>query len=68
MQLKVSLLIQSAFYHVLILTGLDVGQLIKDPYFTLFESVGALEVSFQRMQRDVECQGLIQADHGPKDG
>jgi hypothetical protein len=26
-------------------TELDVGQLIKDPYFTLFESVGALEVS-----------------------
>jgi hypothetical protein len=24
---------------------LDVGQLIKDPDFTLFESVGALEVS-----------------------
>jgi hypothetical protein len=23
---------------------LDMGQLIKDPYFTLFESVGALEV------------------------
>jgi hypothetical protein len=24
---------------------LDVGQLIKDPFFTLFESVGALEAS-----------------------
>lgn len=24
---------------------LDVGQLVKDPYFTLFEAVGALEVS-----------------------
>jgi hypothetical protein len=23
---------------------LDMGQLIKDPFFTLFESVGALEV------------------------
>lgn len=25
---------------------LDVGQLIKDPYFTLFEAVGALEVLY----------------------
>ncbi len=31
--------------HVLKITGLDVGQLIKDPFFTLFESVGALEVN-----------------------
>jgi hypothetical protein len=31
--------------HVLIPSSvLDMGQLIKDPYFTLFESVGALEV------------------------
>jgi hypothetical protein len=26
---------------------LDVGQLVKDPYLTLFESVGALEVSLK---------------------
>jgi hypothetical protein len=31
---------------------LDVGQLIKDPYFTLFESVGALEVCEKHMEPD----------------
>jgi hypothetical protein len=25
-------------------TALDVGQLVKDEYFTLFESIGAIEV------------------------
>jgi hypothetical protein len=30
---------------VLTLPELELGQLIKDPHFTLFESVGALEVS-----------------------
>jgi len=34
--------------HVLIdFIELDLGQLIKDPFFTLFESVGALEVSLE---------------------
>ncbi|KUJ08475.1 amino-acid N-acetyltransferase-like protein subunit Mak10 [Mollisia scopiformis] len=28
---------------------LDVGQLVKDPYFTLFESVGALEIMDRKM-------------------
>jgi hypothetical protein len=28
---------------------LDVGQLVKDPYFTLFEAVGALEVCFDEI-------------------
>jgi hypothetical protein len=27
-----------------ICTALDVGQLVKDDYFTLFESIGAIEV------------------------
>lgn len=31
---------------------LELGEIVKDPYFTLFESVGALEVS------DV-CRGLF---------
>ena len=26
-------------------TALEVGQLVKDEYFTLFESIGAIEVS-----------------------
>jgi hypothetical protein len=29
---------------MLIHTALDVGQLVKDEYFTLFESIGAIEV------------------------
>jgi hypothetical protein len=42
------------WYHVLIVAELDVGQLIKDPYFTLFESVGALEVSTEHTTLDME--------------
>jgi hypothetical protein len=38
----------------LYLPELEVGQLVKDPYFTLFESVGALEVRrFWIYQEDV---------------
>lgn len=41
------------------------GQLIKDPYFTLFESVGALEV---RGKFWIRKQTLKSSDHGPQDG
>lgn len=34
------------------LVALHVGQLIKDPYFTLFEAVGALEVSLDNRLLD----------------
>lgn len=49
-------------YHVLTTithVELDIGQLVKDPYFTLFESVGALEVS-KRLYLQLFC-----ADIGP---
>jgi hypothetical protein len=41
------------------------GQLIKDPYFTLFESVGALEVITEAY---IQGKWLIISDHGPQDG
>ena len=47
---------------------LDVGQLIKDPYFTLFESVGALEVGSEHRPLDLGRQRLTMADYGPQDG
>jgi len=46
-----ALLVYRIFWkgHVLIVfdTELDVGQLIKDPFFTLIEAVGALEVGLR---------------------
>lgn len=39
---------------MLTIAELDVGQLIKDPYFTLFESVGALEVGYT-IPIELEC-------------
>lgn len=46
--------------------ALDVGQLIKDEYFTLFESIGAIEVGslFSVSQLRRSCN----KDHGPQDG
>ncbi len=46
---------------------LDVGQLIKDPFFTLFESVGALEVNFYN-KRLVVNYHLTLVDHGRENG
>lgn len=50
----------SANTHV----ALEVGQLVKDDYFTLFESIGAIEVAYSCCwDRD---RVLIQStDHGP---
>jgi hypothetical protein len=41
------------------------GQLIKDSYFTLFESVGALEVILEAY---IQRKWLTVSDHGPQDG
>lgn len=43
---KVILLRPVLIKSVLPYIELDVGKLVKDPYFTLLQSVGALEVSY----------------------
>jgi hypothetical protein len=45
--------------------ALDVGQLVKDEYFTLFESIGALEV---RLPSRAVTLMLTPIDHGPENG
>lgn len=46
--------------------ALDVGQLVKDEYFTLFESIGAIEVgSSQSLPRLINSHNK---DYGPQDG
>jgi len=48
-------------------SALEVGQLVKDEYFTLFDSIGALEVGSQHAI--ATPSRLIQdVDYGPKDG
>lgn len=57
-----------------VILELNVGQLVKDPYFTLLQAVGALEACIQsllflllRLQDEVWLIGC-DVDYGPKDG
>lgn len=47
---------------------LELGELVKDPHFTLFESVGALEVRFSLESLVYRDGALKMADYGSKDG
>lgn len=40
-------------------SGLNTGQLVKDPYFTLFEAVGALEIMDPKMDSGLLEEGEI---------
>lgn len=46
---------------------LEMGELVKDPHFTLFESVGALEVSNIRIIR-IHERRLKEVDNGRQNG
>lgn len=49
-------------------TELEPGELVKDGYFTLFESVGALEVCVpygNRTETEHQADDLVQTDNGP---
>ncbi|KAL8789606.1 MAG: hypothetical protein Q9213_001042 [Squamulea squamosa] len=52
--------ISTAFQHAA--SVLDTGQLVKDPYFTLFEAVGALEIMDPKMDSGFLAEGEIFED------